>query len=185
MPRAAGAERSAPLTDAQSRIVAENYPLALFHASRMTRLSPWRLEGARDAAIDGLINAARRFDPSRNRPFGAFAGICIYHEILAFFNKEGRKKRGSGWIEVQLDIDGLASRRDPNPFEFGREFESLVAGLEARDRDVLRMRYARGMKLESIGDRLGLTRQRVNQIQKRALRRLRQILEAEGHDRCA
>jgi len=61
--------------------------------------------------------------------------------------------------------------------EVGR---NLVAGLREaleilspREREVLELRFLEGLTQQEVGERLGVSRQRVDQIEKRALRRLR------------
>ena len=58
--------------------------------------------------------------------------------------------------------------------------------LDPREEEVIRMRYGIGRKmrhtLEEIGKEIGVTRERVRQIQLEALRNLRQMLESHGID---
>jgi RNA polymerase primary sigma factor len=58
----------------------------------------------------------------------------------------------------------------------------LLARLEPRDASVLRMRFGLGdeepMTLKEIGERLGLTRERVRQIECEALIKMREQFEA-------
>ncbi|RMG39954.1 MAG: RNA polymerase sigma factor RpoD/SigA [Planctomycetota bacterium] len=64
-----------------------------------------------------------------------------------------------------------------------KAFELLGDVLEEREEMILRMRFGLGdeepMTLKDIGDRLGLTRERVRQIEHKALRKLRRCLEGE------
>ena len=62
--------------------------------------------------------------------------------------------------------------------------EAAMAGLDARDQEVLRLRFGLGtnvpLTLDEAAARLGLSRERIRQIEVRALRRLR---EATGKER--
>jgi RNA polymerase primary sigma factor len=56
------------------------------------------------------------------------------------------------------------------------QLHALVAGLSDRERDVLRARYGledgNELSLRTVGDRLGLSGERVRQIERRALSKL-------------
>ena len=62
-----------------------------------------------------------------------------------------------------------------------RQVLPLLDRLEARKAAVLRLRYGLGgegpLTLQQVGDRLGLTRERVRQIERDALQKLRERLE--------
>jgi RNA polymerase primary sigma factor len=57
------------------------------------------------------------------------------------------------------------------------EIERALSTLSDREKDIIRMFFGincREMTLEEIGDKFGLTRERVRQIKEKAIRRLRQ-----------
>jgi len=59
-----------------------------------------------------------------------------------------------------------------------KEIERALATLTERESDIIRMFFGIGcqeMTLEEIGERFGLTRERVRQIKEKAIRRLRHI----------
>lgn len=67
--------------------------------------------------------------------------------------------------------------------KYGRLAE-LMKRLSDRERDVLRMRFGldghEQLTLKSTGEKLGITRERVRQIEKEALQKLRNMAKAEG-----
>src|SRR5204863_1158664 len=61
----------------------------------------------------------------------------------------------------------------------------LLEFLEPREREIIRMRagmddHAKGMTLEEIGQQFGITKERVRQLNARAMKKLRSIAEREG-----
>ena len=71
-------------------------------------------------------------------------------------------------------------------FQKGSEFTGLLDDLAENERRVLRLRFGldggEPQTLEAIGQRLGLTRERIRQIEEAGLRKLRAILNARGID---
>ena len=67
--------------------------------------------------------------------------------------------------------------------KYGRLAE-LMKRLSDRERDVLRMRFGldghEQLTLKSTGEKLGITRERVRQIEKESLQKLRNMAKAEG-----
>jgi RNA polymerase sigma factor (sigma-70 family) len=59
--------------------------------------------------------------------------------------------------------------------------------LEPREREIIRMRaglddHAKGMTLEEIGQQFGITKERVRQLNARAMKKLRTIAEEQELD---
>jgi len=102
--------------------------------------------------------------------------------------------RGVESLDEPLGVDDETTRGalviDPGPSPEGfalsrrmaEEVDSVLAALTPREREVLELRFGLGrrpeMTLDEIGKRLSLTRERVRQIQARALAKLR---DARGH----
>lgn len=53
--------------------------------------------------------------------------------------------------------------------------------LKERERTIMRARYEEGLTLEQIGQRLGLSRERVRQLEARSLMRMRKTLRVDEH----
>lgn len=60
-----------------------------------------------------------------------------------------------------------------------REIDAALPRLETRLRDLLDMRFTRGMTLHEIGERLGVTKERARQLERKALRDVRVLLGLE------
>ena len=61
-----------------------------------------------------------------------------------------------------------------------RQMLSAVSGLSWRDQRVIRLRYLKGMSLAEVGERINISKERVRQIQNRALVHLREAMEVEA-----
>lgn len=87
-------------------------------------------------------------------------------------------------------LDAIPDENNPDPSEMLADddvysnLEVWLAQLNDKQRDVVERRFGlHGHKistLEEVGNEIGVTRERVRQIQMDALKRLREILEAEG-----
>ncbi|HED19862.1 MAG TPA: RNA polymerase sigma factor RpoS [Gammaproteobacteria bacterium] len=87
-------------------------------------------------------------------------------------------------------IDAIPDERNPDPSDLLQDadvlanLETWIAQLSAKQREVVERRFGlHGYKistLEEVGKEIGVTRERVRQIQMDALKRLREILESEG-----
>lgn len=90
-------------------------------------------------------------------------------------------------------LDAIPDDNNPDPFQLLQHFdlnEKLEVWLEQlndKQRIVMKRRFGLGgiekATLEEVGNEIGVTRERVRQIQIDALRRLRKILETEGFSR--
>jgi RNA polymerase sigma factor (sigma-70 family) len=139
------------------------------------------LEGARNrdladdalgAGMVGLARAVRRYDPSRGVTFSSYAAVGIRRSMYKTVRAEmGRRQREGGLG----DFDPLAAA-PPDAVELTDLAAALLAGLCPREQEVLRLRYWGGLSMRLAGLRLGLSKQRVQQIEAQALGKLRERL---------
>ncbi len=79
-------------------------------------------------------------------------------------------------LDVLVNNDSPNADRSLMMESLAREIERALATLTERESDIIRMFFGIGcqeMTLEEIGERFGLTRERVRQIKEKAIRRLR------------
>jgi len=101
-------------------------------------------------------------------------------------NNSDNDASGGGILDAILETEHAHALADFNPEDSASE---LLALLRDREREILAMRY--GLKsypqhtLEGIGKKLGLTRERVRQVEKESLRRLRAQTHPETVKRSA
>ena len=67
---------------------------------------------------------------------------------------------------------------------FEQQIQGMVAELDEKEREVIRMRFGldgeEPRTLQEIGEALGLSRERIRQIESRAKEKLRRSREAQG-----
>jgi RNA polymerase sigma factor (sigma-70 family) len=85
----------------------------------------------------------------------------VVHQVTTWKIKEFQTR---GRVEIPLEDWDPASHEDPlAPFEQGHDLGLLFAGLPPRVRDVMRLRYLEGLEIGEIAERLGMTRNAVDQ----------------------
>ena len=127
------------------------------------------------------------------RPVEAVRELLRCLEWPTSLDAPARPARGAAAAGEDTELDHVADAHEPDPELQRFEAESrrlLERGLEVldpRERDVIAARYGlAGVEpctLEALAARLGLTRERVRQIQHEALGKLRRALVRQGIDR--
>lgn len=193
------------------RLVVENLALAGWVVKGMykgwiARRLSW--DDAVSAATLGLVEAARRYDPERGTRFATFAvwycrsrvqdaaaagGVVSVPRIdrgarrreetatRAALATARHRPLAADWEESMPHADASAVRDAEAAAHAAARVGPLLRRLDARSREVVLARLS-GETLADVGRRLGVTRERVRQIQAKAMRRLR-ALAAQG-DRC-
>ncbi len=96
--------------------------------------------------------------------------------MLVYYPRLSTQTRGH--VEPMTDklIDSLRARPDDRPPGWDQDFELLLVGLITSYKNILRMIYRDGLKQIEVAERLGVTRQRVDQLHQMALKKLHKIL---------
>ena len=147
----------------------------------------------------GLLKAILSYDGSKGSKLGTYAARCIENEFLMMLRM---KKKTSKEISLQesvgVDSDGkelhlmdvLVSEQQ----DFIEEMEQkentkralyfLNTELTERERTILNMRYGlengKEVSQKELGDLLGISRSYVSRIEKKALYKLRTLMQAKG-----
>lgn len=133
-----------------------------------------------------LVNAVNRFNPTRGYKFSTYACSSIAHAIIYRGKLEQRYR---SWFPVQHDetydrperTEDTASELYVERLE--RALSSNLAGLTEVEVKVLSHRFPREeddtprMTLRELGGVMGVSKERVRQIQNRALDKLREVLQ--------
>lgn len=132
------------------------------------------------AGMEGLLHAMRRFDESTGNRFSTYAVVCIDGYICMALDDRhplGRNasKHGSASVASRLH-QAFVAPDDSRRTVARREVQELLAFLRPRERTVIRLRYLEGLDEKAVAIRMGCTRNRICQLRRSAIDRLRRRL---------
>jgi RNA polymerase sigma factor (sigma-70 family) len=168
----------------RDHIVQRNLGLAYSTLSRFrTRHADW--DDLRGEALLALLLAVEGFDPWRGHRFSSYACIAISRALINEANRARRHRRRfllgyDVFQECPVQVDGGS---ELHAERLQRVLERNSAGLTNREWVVLARRFAMDggdeQTLAQVGHTLGLSKERVRQIQNRALGKIRKALQAD------
>lgn len=132
-----------------------------------------------------LIRAVEKFDYSRGNKFSTYASWAIMKNFARSIPEE--KKRRERYVTGHEDVFDAAPDNRSDEQECLAAVEQtrhrvnrLLEYLDPRERQIIRMRAglddnSEGMTLEEIGQQLGITKERVRQLNVRIMNKLRTI----------
>lgn len=183
-----------PMTDAQRELALTAINLAF----RMAIAWYERLPDADGVALWHLCRAAQNFNPGRGTKFTTLAGAYVQtglrHEWLA---RCAAKRGDASRTVLACDLGGYDLLALPDPGDDPRETvaeedagaarRELLAGLLGlltdQERLALRLRFWGNLTLEEAGREMGVSKERVRQVQDRALWKMRKAMREKrsGH----
>lgn len=166
---------------------ADHIGLACKIAQKFTTERPIEDTDTFGDAMIGLMLAANCFDPSLGFKFSTFAWRVIRQNIVHAYMKRNRHARNNAATRVIfVDPDDLTAKRDSGQHLEPIDTEDLIATMRAKISS-LPPQYATvmagrldGKKLHEIASEIGVTKERVRQIQLSATGMLRQMMASEG-----
>jgi RNA polymerase primary sigma factor len=137
-----------------------------------------------------LIRAVEKFDYSRGNKFSTYASWAIMKNFARSIPEEKHRRERYVTGHEELFESAPDTRTDEQEMhshaeQAARQVNRLLQYLDPRDRQIIRMRAGlddrgKGMTLEEIGQELGITKERVRQLNVRIMKKLRDIA-AEHH----
>ena len=136
-----------------------------------------------------LLRAVEKFDFGRNFKFSTYATWAIIKNFARSIPDENHRRER--FVTGHDDVFDAAPdvRTDEHEQLVTQErakhsVNRLLEYLEPRERDIIRMRagmddHHKGMTLEEIGQQFGITKERVRQLNQRAMNKLRTIAKQQ------
>ena len=191
-----------PLTEDQSRMLEQNIRLAASYVAEWRRRLPSLRRMPYDDVLQqaalGLAEAIQRYDPSKSRlsTYSRFHMRSALQNLLRYrttvtaplssqLAEESQRKASVARTPPAGD-SALRSLVAPCSEDHAASLaeqdalEVALAELPGRLRYIVRMRFWKGATLREIGEQLGVSRNRVAQLEERALRLMRESLGKEA-----
>ncbi len=174
------------LTPEQQKLAAELYLVAIRMMHHQFKGFAVRFREEFEAAASvACCLAAARWRPDGGAKIETWLYQYVRGYCLQFFNRHAKK----AWTRMKTgsigNPDRKAGRASGEPWldppadavpEADDTLEPYLRFLDPRQRRVLEMRFALDMTLEECGAELGVSRERVRQLEQKALRKLREVI---------
>jgi RNA polymerase sigma factor (sigma-70 family) len=139
-----------------------------------------------------LIRAVEKFDYSRGNKFSTYGSWAIMKNFARSIPEEkNRRERYLTGAEELFDTapDNRTDEQEclASAEQASHKVNRLLEYLDPREREIIRMRagldsHAEGMTLEKIGEKLGITKERVRQLNVRAMKKLRSLVDVQKEE---
>jgi RNA polymerase sigma factor (sigma-70 family) len=156
------------------------------HYLRSARAIGLTWEDLHQEAVIGLLRASRGFNPEVGVKFSSYAGVAVRHHLQNVL--AARRSRAPLGLPTQEDGKPIdpEDRRSIGPdaaailADEKEHVAQLLRLLLPRERRIFEMYFWEDQSFAQIGDRIGLSGERVRQIFEASLRRLRRASQARA-----
>ncbi len=175
-------------TDVKNFLIRSNLRLVVSIAKRHIRPGGNFFEMVSDGNMS-LIRAIEKFDYTKGNKFSTYASWAIMknyaRSIPAEYKVLDRFRTGNEELFFQSTDERESQYREEliNQKQHA-VIMSILDQLDGREKDILIYRYGLNARnepqtLEQVGDRFGVTKERIRQLESRALKKLRRITQVE------
>jgi len=177
-------------TEIKNFLIRSNLRLVVSIAKRHIRANTNFFEMVSDGNMS-LIRAIEKFDYTKGNKFSTYASWAIMknyaRSIPAEHTRLDRFRTGHDEIFQNSSDDRTSQYEEELINQQQRQLiEEILGQLDPRERDIITYRfgldYGEPQTLEQVGRRFGVTKERIRQIEARALRKLRKIAQEEKLD---
>ena len=178
---------AAGASDCRARLVEANLRLVV----KLARQHAGRVVAIDDLISEGnliLLKAVDKFDFTRGTRFSTYATWCIVKRFARVVPEENYVidtfvTGTEEVIRVRPDKVTGELEREENLAHIRAKLDQVMTHLSDREREILMRRFGlvgSPQTLEQIGQRLGITRERVRQLETRALRKASELIRIHG-----
>jgi RNA polymerase sigma factor (sigma-70 family) len=177
--------------DVKEMLINCNMRLVVSIAKRHANQSDNVFELISDGNVS-LIRAVEKFDYSRGNKFSTYASWAIMKNYARSIPEEKTRRERYVTGHEQVFESAPDNRTDEQEClataeQASYKINRLLEYLDPRERQIIRLRAGLdhdtgGMTLEKIGEQLGITKERVRQLNVRAMKKLRSLAESERDD---
>jgi RNA polymerase primary sigma factor len=172
----------------KDRLISANMRLVVSIAKRHAAQTDNFFELLSDGNVS-LIRAVEKFDYSRGNKFSTYASWAIMKNFARSIPEERHRRERYLTGHDQLFETAPDTRSDEHEMvslaeQASQKVNRLLEYLDPRERQIIRLRAgledgSEGMTLEKIGEQLGITKERVRQLNVRAMKKLRHLAEEQ------
>lgn len=177
----------------RDRLVASCVPMVHGLVVSVLHVGKWHrdYDDAVSAGMEGLVRAANKFNHVRGVQFSTYAFTCIRRDLISFSRKWLRNGvtglndeylKDHGRVDQEFAyLDELPNRSNDDPDEedvqhLRHKIGEAMKCLDARTRNILDLRYCRGRSLRQVANAYRLTRERIRQIERVGMNKIREKL---------